>query len=424
MKWFGKMVVTGILIATAYHANAGGGEDDLMAEQALRELSNYASSLKSYQLDAIVTQTINMSGAVSEKNGRVKVWRQQPSYINWVVQSPTWSTEIICDGIKCQRYLSTLKQYTLAPISGRVDPEVLSLASPYGTIFSAMLATDPSEMLAPGRRGKARFVGLEMISNLPCKHLRFESASSRQEIWIADGPRPLPLKTIATIGPPSGLPEDGPQATTEIIYRWLSLNTPFPMSTFHISPPPDAQKVETLLAKKPVSGSPAPAKAQAAPAPPAVAVPAPVVMGSAQGSPAPDFSLPLLGGGTLKLSALRGKKVVILDFWATWCGPCQQAMPIVAETAGAYRNQGVEFFAVNLGEQAGKVQSHLAAKKWNLPVALDGDGNVAKSFGVDGIPHTVVIGKDGNIKAVHVGIAANLRQLLESEIKGAIAGGR
>ena len=67
------------------------------------------------------------------------------------------------------------------------------------------------------------------------------------------------------------------------------------------------------------------------------------------GKPAPDFALDLLGGKKFRLAEAKGK-VVVLDFWATWCGPCLQAMPQVEKVAGEFRDQGVQLVAVNLQE--------------------------------------------------------------------------
>ena len=137
------------------------------------------------------------------------------------------------------------------------------------------------------------------------------------------------------------------------------------------------------------------------------------------GNLAPDFHLDLAGGGKVRLSDLEGK-VVVLDFWATWCGPCIRGLPIVRDTVRAYDSNEVALFAVNLREDEKKVKAFLEKHDLKLNVPLDADGSVATKYLVEGIPQTVVIGKDGKVAAVHVGFAPDLAEKLGGEIRAAL----
>ena len=141
------------------------------------------------------------------------------------------------------------------------------------------------------------------------------------------------------------------------------------------------------------------------------------------GTEAPAFSLKTLRTGKeVSLADLKGK-VVVLDFWATWCSPCVAGLPTVDKVTTAFKDQGVVFYAVDLREPADRVQKFVDKKKWTFPVLLDGDGAVAKEYGVSGIPHSVVIGADGKIRNVHIGFAGApaLEQQLTEEIEAALA---
>jgi len=117
---------------------------------------------------------------------------------------------------------------------------------------------------------------------------------------------------------------------------------------------------------------------------------------------AADFELDLVGGGRVKLSEHQGKDVVILDFWATWCGPCRAFMPIAQKVAQKFKDQGVVLYAVNIKETPEQIQAFLKEKDLNMAVALDRDGDVGRTYG-GAIPTTVIIARDGIIKAHHVG---------------------
>jgi thiol-disulfide isomerase/thioredoxin len=139
------------------------------------------------------------------------------------------------------------------------------------------------------------------------------------------------------------------------------------------------------------------------------------------GEIAPAISLALLDGGDFDLAAHQDKDVVLLDFWATWCGPCRAAMPTLVEISRDYAERGVKYFAVNLKEDAAKIRAYLKEAKLNVAVPLDKDGKIAKKYGVRGIPTMVIVGKDGKVKGVHVGSSPELKSELTHDLDALLA---
>jgi len=114
-------------------------------------------------------------------------------------------------------------------------------------------------------------------------------------------------------------------------------------------------------------------------------------------SKAPDFTLRDIGGGTVSLASYRGG-LVLLNFWATWCGPCREEMPSMENLSRNFGGQGLSLLAINQKEGAAKVASFMKTHGLNFPTPLDSDGRVSAAYRVFGIPVTYVI--DGNGSAI------------------------
>jgi peroxiredoxin len=140
------------------------------------------------------------------------------------------------------------------------------------------------------------------------------------------------------------------------------------------------------------------------------------------GKAAPDFELDLVGGKKFHLADSKGKEVVVLDFWATWCGPCLQAMPQVERAAQAFKEKGVRLVAVNLQETADKVKALLDRQKFDVTVALDRDGSVAEKYKAMAIPQTVIVNRDGTVARLFVGGGPHFEDKLKDALKAVVEG--
>ena len=136
------------------------------------------------------------------------------------------------------------------------------------------------------------------------------------------------------------------------------------------------------------------------------------------GKPAPDFSLETLDGQSVSLADLKGQ-VVVLDFWATWCGPCVRSLPELDQIYQQKTGEGIKVYAINLKETQQQVQSFLQTRSLSVPVLLDTDGEVAQKFGIHAIPQTIVIGKDGTVRKVFIGASPGTPDQIRAEIDSA-----
>ncbi|WGL15614.1 TlpA disulfide reductase family protein [Microbulbifer bruguierae] len=118
--------------------------------------------------------------------------------------------------------------------------------------------------------------------------------------------------------------------------------------------------------------------------------------------PASDFTLASLKDGNLKLSEQRGE-VIMLNFWASWCGPCREEMPLLDELHARYESVGFQVWGVNVDANRDDAQTMLNKIPVAFPVLFDAESSVSKLFGVDAMPSSVFIDRDGNVRYVHKG---------------------
>ena len=136
--------------------------------------------------------------------------------------------------------------------------------------------------------------------------------------------------------------------------------------------------------------------------------------------PAPPMNMPLYGGGSLTSSDYADKPVVV-NFWASWCGPCRQEAPVFERLSREYSERGVLFIGVNIQDAERDAEAYLREFDITYPNGIDEDGSVSIDYGVIGIPVTFFIGRDGIVQRRWAGVMreAQLRKWIDELVLGA-----
>jgi thiol-disulfide isomerase/thioredoxin len=142
------------------------------------------------------------------------------------------------------------------------------------------------------------------------------------------------------------------------------------------------------------------------------------------GKPAPQINLKMLSGDSFQLSQQKGH-IVVLDFWASWCGPCMQTMPKLEQLVDEIGSERVQLVAVNIQEARTRIELALERINVNCSVAMDVDGEVAAAYSANAIPQTVIVDAEGGVSHVFVGggeqtleqIRAAIQQMLAKQVE-------
>ena len=145
-----------------------------------------------------------------------------------------------------------------------------------------------------------------------------------------------------------------------------------------------------------------------------MAVAMPSIM-AAVSKPTPNVAVQAANGAAVRLGDYKGK-VVLIDFWASWCPPCKTSFPALDLLYRAYQEKGLEVLAVNLDERRQDADAFLGAHPHRLTVLYDPKGVSPQAFGVKGMPSSFLIDRAGNIRFTHMGYSGNVDDSYRQEI--------
>jgi len=387
---------------------------DPKADEVVREVGEFYAGLESLRVGVTTVVRVEAEGVRTEMTSTQSVAMRRPDRLAIRLTKGMMGATVVCDGKVLYRYQPLMRKYTataapknLDELLGGPDPAggALIMAAPSMQFAAGLLVSDPYEVMMAGVTD-GEYVGIQRIEGAECHHLVFHQEDLDWEIWVQTGEEPLVrrivpdltkvLAQVSTLAPEAG------QFTMETIVSFdhWQVNPDLPDEAFAFRPPAGARRVRSFAEQEPRKPGQ-----------------------ELVGNQAPGFELDLLGGGRVNLADHKDKEIVMLDFWATWCGPCRRGLPVMAEVAAAYKDRGVVFYAVNQKEDPQTISGFLQREGLALAVALDRTGEVGRLYHVRGIPQSVIIGKDGTVQAVHVGFTPELEATLRRELDALVAGG-
>ena len=131
---------------------------------------------------------------------------------------------------------------------------------------------------------------------------------------------------------------------------------------------------------------------------------------------APDFGLPAASGDAVSLADFSGQ-VVMINFWASWCGPCRQEMPLLDELHQRYQSLGFTMLGVNVEEDSTLADRFLEDTPVSFPILYDRENSVSKLYDVIAMPSTVIVDRSGNIRFIHHGYVPGTESEYQNQIR-------
>ena len=428
MRYFATLALVFLSTATLHLVSprAVSGEDDTnQAERILQSMRDFYQNVSMLQVRIDHDLQITVLGP-QEQTHEIKAQQQvslnrpsQFSIANLDETNPNGYSAFLSNGtgVVSLGEMGAIRRAPIRDVKTFVeDPELGYDAANSFNRFSArnsgltlllqlLVASDVSKSME-----SLTYVGTDESNGRKVHHLQANTTAPgmrglelmKMDLWVLQGPQPLITKVVvsnADSNPDPAVPAPAARITSTNVFSKWNVERPASADAFAIPELNNNDVFSTFIEF---------ARALQTPALRLV------------GKPATDFELELLDGESFQLSKHQGK-VVVLDFWATWCGPCIMALPKIMAATSELADQGVVLIAVNQQEDVGTVQGFLTDKSWDLTVAMDQDGQVAGSYRVTGIPQTVIVGKDGIIKKVRVGFDPNLESVLKAELKEVLA---
>lgn len=378
---------------------------------------NYYKSMSSYKDLTTIEMEIRQIGMENKITTELLFAFERPNRLklaNLIRLPYSIEAQIFCDGEKFVSYMESWKQYKVEDAPEKLREEkkqsiqsslvnsLIISVDPYKEMISELggvkklgsekldgNSTEVIELLISGTYLKSAILPLEQdeVLMIPVKMWIGKKDKLIHQLFYTLDMEKL-MSTLSLVGDESM--DDvfkGMIINITEKHSNIEVNPVLSKSDFSFEPPEDTRLVEEF--KRPSPERPEPKKSELI------------------GKPAPEFTLLDVDGAEVKLSDFKGK-VVLLDFWATWCGPCVQAMPQLQSLFENYKGKNVVILGINSWERdQDVVKPFLEEKNITYRILVDPDNEVIAKYGVTGIPTFFIIDKKGFIRHSHIGLPSD-----------------
>lgn len=389
------------------------GKSGLSADQVadasavVKACEKTLQGLAAYRCDLELTMNISAQGMQNKLVSDYSICVEQPRRWAIILESGMFGGTSVSDGKQLFSHAPMMQKYSVEdlPAGDLSDfwegpPLQVGVLGP-AAMAGSFMGSDLADWMLEGVES-TEHLGSDNIGGKQYQHYKFAQKDGTQwQLWVEFTDQVLFRRFVITPNlPAAGGPSAGMSLSIQVDLTNWKLDAKPTEADFAYEPPPGHTKVDSLMG--PLFGGP--------------------TVHPLVGELAPLFEVSNLDGSTFALHQHLGEQIVVLDFWATWCGPCTKALPSLASFAKEFAGREVAVYAVNQGEEPDIVKMFLAEEELELSVLLDADESVSESYQLEGIPTTVLIGKDKRIHAVHVGYSRTLEKQLAEEVKELLAG--
>ena len=304
----------------------------------------------------------------------------------------------VCDAANVTTFFparALYSQHAIGSPQASIESNTMLALSLQGSAIDIMLQKDVVGFV----RTQATEVhdhGEKLLGRVKTHHFELFWSGAKVELWFAAEGEPLLLQFTRTTCVPTGENENYEQVCTAK-FNW-KLGAKPAAGVFEIALPKNSRRVNEIYDA--LSGEE-----------PAARV----------GKPLPKIQLTKLDGSSLELAAAKDKRATVLIFWATWCTSSGEDLAAVSQLVKAYKDKGIAFYAVNVGEQPGEVRRFTAKSPLQSTVLLDPHGRASSALRVTELPAVVVATSDNSVRAVLQGSAKVLQGELTEELETILA---
>jgi thiol-disulfide isomerase/thioredoxin len=395
----------GVCLLLIFAPRAVFSADPPKAEDAIRKMSDFYKQQKSFSVKADTNVEIHGAGINNSSKSSYTAIVARPNKIA-IKDDGRAGLTLVSDGdtlsiavAAAKKYMQTDAPDSLAELAG--NPLVTVGARGTLNFAIALTTSDPAKLILDGVTA-SKDLGVAPLNGQPARHLSFTRGKLEWEAWVADGAQPRLLQVSYDLSKMIRLGTKDVKLNVTQTFKDWKFGIAVSPKDFTFTAPKNAKEVHNLLGRSEEDEEPSP------------------LLGKA----APKVDLERLDGKRVKLADNAGKDVVMLDMWATWCGPCRAELPHLVNVAKDYKGKGVVFYAIDLREKKDKIDEFLKKEKLDMTVGLDSNGKLAEACGVEGIPMLMLIDKNGVVQVVHVGYdpAGNVETKLHKELDSLLAG--